>query len=243
MPELRQTLCGCFAKYSNVQRITSKSSSFWLFKAGRKSRNLALAHSTPYQTTYMLSTGEHLGMDLHDHIAGSSIFRRDIPWISSFHGEYVSSWNPSWHEVLFGHLVELWRHWKQQKIWGFCSQNLHLFHRIQVGSEWASRITEFVAGFNAFRAAGGPGFPEVSTHMLTCQCGGGHVGFMCFGVVACVEILARSSNCKGRWCTRSSILQKSLKDDAQWTMFDRLTFNSSWHFHVAVYSMQWMWEQ
>ena len=166
----------------------------------------------------MLSTGEHLGMDLHDHIAGSSIFRREIPWISSFHGEYVTSWNPSWHEVLFGHLVELWRHWKQQKIWGFCSQNLHLFHRIQVGSEWASRITEFVAGFNAFRAAGGPGFPEGSTNMLTCQCGGGHVGFMYFGV-ACVEILARSSNCKGRGCTRSSILLKCPK---RWCSVDNV---------------------
>ena len=34
--DLRQTLSGCFAKYSNAQRITSKSSSFWLFKAGRE---------------------------------------------------------------------------------------------------------------------------------------------------------------------------------------------------------------
>lgn len=34
--DLRQTLSGCFAKYSNAQRITSKSSPFWLFKAGRE---------------------------------------------------------------------------------------------------------------------------------------------------------------------------------------------------------------
>ena len=157
-------------------------------------------------------------------------------WICQFL-KSILTWSPFW--PLGGTLKAL----ETTKNLRFLFSESASFHRIQVGSEWASRITEFVAGFNAFRAAGGPGFPEVSTPMLTCQCGGGHVGFMCFGVVACVEILARSSNCKGRWCTRSSILQKSLKDDAQWTMFDRLTFNSSWHFHVAVYSMQWMWEQ